>query len=95
MIPASEYVAPERRVPEVSTIEGNWEFVGRYSGYATRTRWVTQRTLQAVGTGWLFGHWFFPMRWLAFPLIEAKPYSFDWFAKWSAKQSARIGFGDL
>jgi hypothetical protein len=82
-----DWVRPEPRVIE-RHIDTQREYVDRYSVFDTRgrTRWVTQRTLQAVGTGWLFGKYLGP----GWGYDPAGLLAQGW-----ALRSARIGFGAL
>ncbi len=88
MIPASEYVAPEPRECEGTGPAIGWEFIDPH-GYSLdrRTRWVTQRTLQAVGTGVLFA-WRLCITTCLQCFANAGNAT-----HWTAHQSARIGQG--
>lgn len=81
-VPEEQYVAPEPRVEEPSVGWAGWEFIGRYSGDATRTRWTTYRSAACAAIGHLCGNCYL---WRMNEL-------FPW---WVAVRATRIGWGAL
>ncbi len=96
MIAVADYVAPEPREPEEGVASPAWELIDM-GGVEIRRRWVTQRTLQAVGTGAIVtlaterngGGWWHS----TFHIHRCGSCAVSALVR--ADQSARIGFGAL
>jgi hypothetical protein len=97
-VSAVDWVRPEPREADSCWVETGIEFEVRchFGDFGRRTRWNTQRTLQAVGTGALWGRPAGVERWSTVA-ADARWMLYPWNIQLSdrAAQAAAIGFGAL